>query len=826
MLRGSFSAIACLIVLSALTSACSLFTDRGAGMGNDAYDDGSWAEDDACATPIPDEADEAAPAPEPTEPAADLPGISVATTDFVTVAGSRKSLRLGFFDDQDRPLAVPPDEVGLTTSDAGVARGALQLNEALDRVTYLGVTAGAPGAATISVSWGGERSDIRVTVLDNVASTMSLSTRRLELKEGQQGSVTALFYHQRGVPLDLADVEVTSSDPRVVLASREAPELGGRIQITARGAGTAAVTVAAGGVRDELAVTVSPQPLDSIELLPGPFQLPPDCSTQASIRFLAPDGERLWIAKDDVTVTSSDPARASAELLTDGDGFVEALEITSDEAGTAILSIAARGKQVERQVVVTDDGAVCSTWGEEEEEEEEEEESELEEAQGELAAGSDPFFYFTYDDSASTAAVELVKHQLRAGEVPPPSLARPWEFLSYERFAPSCARNLGLFDVSMGLLRRASASEAGRDDLLLGVHVAAPFFRKEERGNLVLTLLIDNSGSMSDLAPSVDGARTTRMDVVKHGLKGLLRSLKPGDLVNVVTFNSTAQIELEGALIEPVGSGLAEVRRAIDSVEPTGSTALADGISLAYQIARQRYDPGKLNRIVILTDAYANVGEVDPALIADSVVIGDDEGIYFSGLGVGEDFNEAFLNVLTDEGRGAYFSLITPSDAARAFDQRFMPLLTVAAREVRFKLSYPRALARAATASEESSTDPEDVQPTNFSFNTTQYFYEGFRAPAEASLSDERFKVTISYKDPVTREPRSEEIEAAVGELLGQQETNLRAAEAIFLLNQRIGQRMTAPEVDAVLDTYPPRYSAPLFDEYKALIERYDQLAP
>jgi Ca-activated chloride channel homolog len=233
-----------------------------------------------------------------------------------------------------------------------------------------------------------------------------------------------------------------------------------------------------------------------------------------------------------------------------------------------------------------------------------------------------------------------------------------------------------------------------------------------------------------------------------------------------------------------------------------------------------------MNRVVMLTDAYANVGDVDPALIADNIVISGGEGIYFSGLGVGEDFNEQFLDVLTDKGKGGYFSLVTQNDAARAFNQRFMALLTVAAKDVRFKLTYPRALTRAATASEESSTRPEDVQPTNFSFNTKQYFYEGFKAPSAASIDSAKFTLTISYKDPTTLEPRSEELEVPVSEILGRQQHNLRAAEAIFLLNQRIGQRMTGAEVGAVLATVPPGYSAPLFDEYVSLIQRYGELSP
>ena len=64
------------------------------------------------------------------------------------------------------------------------------------------------------------------------------------------------------------------------------------------------------------------------------------------------------------------------------------------------------------------------------------------------------FFYFSYDDSASTAALELVKYQLNAGLVPSASLARPWEFLNYEDFDAAETESLGLFEVALGLVER------------------------------------------------------------------------------------------------------------------------------------------------------------------------------------------------------------------------------------------------------------------------------------------------------------------------------------------------------------------------------------
>ena len=176
-----------------------------------------------------------------------------------------------------------------------------------------------------------------------------------------------------------------------------------------------------------------------------------------------------------------------------------------------------------------------------------------------------------------------------------------------------------------------------------------------------------------------------------------------------------------------------------------GSTNLAAGIDAAYQAALNTYDPEKTNRVIILTDAYANTGQIDPAIIAQNVVINNQEGIYFSGLGISDDFNEAFLNELTEAGKGAYFSIVTQNDAQRAFKDRFIALLSIAAKDVQFRMDYPGLLKHDETAAEETSGDPGEVQTTNFSYNTSQYFFEGFLLESGEVLPESTFKLTINY---------------------------------------------------------------------------------
>ena len=83
---------------------------------------------------------------------------------------------------------------------------------------------------------------------------------------------------------------------------------------------------------------------------------------------------------------------------------------------------------------------------------------------------------------------------------------------------------------------------------------------------------------------------------------------------------------------------------------------------------------------------------------------------------MGYDFNDTFLNVITDKGKGAYFACITKNDAKKNFQDRFISLVQVAAREVKFRLDFPYDLIHIDSGSEESSKDPNKVQATNFSY--------------------------------------------------------------------------------------------------------------
>lgn len=437
-----------------------------------------------------------------------------------------------------------------------------------------------------------------------------------------------------------------------------------------------------------------------------------------------------------------------------------------------------------------------------------------------LAAAS-KYFYFSYDDSASTAGVEQTKYALKQRLQPNASWVRPWEFLSYERFAAQNQQPRGPFKVSMGLWQHAVPGQTNTTAYDLGVHVTGPDMTLDSRRNLVLTLVIDVSGSMnnsSEAQVEQGGAVPSLMEVARAGLKTLSTQLKVGDVVNIVSFSDDAKVLLRDWKVQADSS---EFLKVVEALQPEASTNLDAGITKGYELAQASYSRDKINRVVMLTDAFANRGSVNTDAIKRAASSNDAEGIYFSGLGFGYNFNEAFLNDLTEAGKGTYFSVISKADANRAFGERFMSLVNIAARDVRFRLDYPALLTRGKSAAEQSSQNASDVQPIHFSYNTSQYFLEQFKTDGESTLTSGNFKLTIDFKDPVTGATQQQVLDLPMTEVLNQDLNNIKDARVITLLTSLIKGEITPEAGRKELSELLNSHTSPLATEYKAYIETW-----
>jgi len=403
-------------------------------------------------------------------------------------------------------------------------------------------------------------------------------------------------------------------------------------------------------------------------------------------------------------------------------------------------------------------------------------------------------FFFSYDESGSTAARDLSLFAISEGRRPDPSLGRPFEFLNAEELDSFDAQALGPFQVSMGLL----ASEVGDIPLdqspeglvySLGINVSGPGLSREERPNVVLTLLVDVSGSMdSPYANETRSDVVSLLDVAKYGMVRLQPTLKPGDVLNLITFSTEANVVLEG-----VDAGQSDFTESVNALQTESSTNIGAGIDLAYRVANRTFDPDKANRVLILTDAFVNTGSLDPMVIAEPTVINGLEGIYFSAIGVGAGFDDSVLETLAETGRGTYSAMITPNDAERLFTYKFNRFISPAVVNVRFQLTYPQSLDQLQSNAEEISTNADEVQPVQFSFNTSQTFLELFSGAEDIDPS-ETITFGIEFEGS-NGEPETASLSNSIGQLRELGEQQIRTSLFVVTLAQLISGRLECDTV-------------------------------
>lgn len=412
------------------------------------------------------------------------------------------------------------------------------------------------------------------------------------------------------------------------------------------------------------------------------------------------------------------------------------------------------------------------------------------------------FYYFSYDDSASVAGVELTKHALENKQLPQQDWAKTWEFLNYESFDHIEQEQQGLFKISLGLWKHPHPYNPNVEAYEIGAHVTAPYQCLASRQNLNLTILLDVSGSMNEaaaLSQAENGQVTSKIDLAKAGLKDMYASLKPGDIVNLMVFSNKASTELQRYVVGKETE--AKYLSAVDAIKAEGGTNLQMALEEAYRQAEANVDSKKMNRLLLMTDAHPTEGNIDISLIRNKTAAGQAQGVYLSALGIGHTHNQALLNEITEAGRGGYFTIQSRADMREAIRDRFIPLMSVIARNVRFKLEFPGWLRHGKTAAEQVSTDPTKVQPTNFSANTSQYFWEQFLAYEQEYDSKQSVKLSISYQDPQTGEQEVVHFEKSLAEILDRDLSNIKAAHMIQLTTALIKQESSADQVDQELKT-------------------------
>jgi Ca-activated chloride channel family protein len=235
----------------------------------------------------------------------------------------------------------------------------------------------------------------------------------------------------------------------------------------------------------------------------------------------------------------------------------------------------------------------------------------------------------------------------------------------------------------IGLAAEAFPSPNRRGYHVLQIGLKAREVDDDTRRPLHLIFVVDKSGSMDT---------DDRIGLVRNSLLTLVDQLGETDTVGIVSFNRTAQVELEPTS----ATDRIRIERALNSLQPGGSTNVAAGVQIGYDLAEKRLDDGGVHRVILISDGVANEGITEADGIFDTVRAEAERGVTVTTVGVGKsNFNDVLLNRFAQLGKGNYFYIDGPAAARRIFAEQLAGTTEPVAKDVKVQVVFdPAVVAR------------------------------------------------------------------------------------------------------------------------------------
>jgi Ca-activated chloride channel family protein len=282
----------------------------------------------------------------------------------------------------------------------------------------------------------------------------------------------------------------------------------------------------------------------------------------------------------------------------------------------------------------------------------------------------DPLSTFSVD--VDTASYANVRRFINEGRLPEPGAVRVEELVNYFRLPYAAPDGNEPFAITTEL-SECPWNPAHRL-ALIGIQGRRLAAREPAPRNLVF--LLDVSGSMM---PS------DKLPLVQSAMRLLVDALNEQDRVAIVVYAGASGL----ALPSTPGTDKATIARAIADLRPGGSTNGAEGIQLAYRVAREHFIRGGVNRVVLATDGDFNVGVTSQDALVRLIERERESGVFLSVLGVGTgNLKDSTMEKLADKGNGNYAYLDSLQEARKVLVRELGGTLETIAKDVKIQVEF------------------------------------------------------------------------------------------------------------------------------------------
>ena len=278
----------------------------------------------------------------------------------------------------------------------------------------------------------------------------------------------------------------------------------------------------------------------------------------------------------------------------------------------------------------------------------------------------------TFSVDVDTASYSVIRSSLNAGQLPPAQAVRIEEMLNYFPYAYPAPDG----DLPFANVVTVMPTPWNPGTRLVHVALQGRLPATEDRKPLNLVFLIDTSGSMEDAG---------KLPLLKQSLTLMLAKLRPQDQIAIVAYAGSA-----GQVLPPTAaSDRATILNALNNLAAGGSTAGAQGLTLAYQVADQMPQQGRISRVILATDGDFNVGIANPDDLKTLIARERDSGTYLSVLGFGRgNLDDATMQALAQNGNGTAAYIDTLSEAQKVLVDQLTGALFPIANDVKIQIEW------------------------------------------------------------------------------------------------------------------------------------------
>ncbi|MGD9580727.1 MAG: von Willebrand factor type A domain-containing protein [Vampirovibrionia bacterium] len=279
----------------------------------------------------------------------------------------------------------------------------------------------------------------------------------------------------------------------------------------------------------------------------------------------------------------------------------------------------------------------------------------------------------TFSLDVDTASYSNMRRFISNGITPPLESIRVEEFINYFNYdykGPSDKSKP--FKATVNIV----PNPWNKDKKLMHIGIKGIEIETENKPEANLTFLIDVSGSMTD---------DNKLPLLIKSLQLLVNNLKDEDLISIVTYAGSSEIILKPTKVK----NKTKILQALQRLQAGGSTAGADGIKTAYQLAEENFNKEKINRVILATDGDFNVGISDPETLKEYIKIKKETGIYLNVLGFGgNNYNDLLMQNLAQNGNGIAAYIDNLDEANKIFVENLYKNIIPIANDVKVQVEF------------------------------------------------------------------------------------------------------------------------------------------